>query len=122
MRQECCISFYPVVRAGGEVHLLHRLLQVATAGSRFEDILNVLGLAGRQGVFSGHDAFAGLVFEFEAGALGNLAAGLCGRFVFREVGSSVGFGNLAGGKLGEDGEDELGLAHVVVQVLGFKPF
>ena len=54
----------PVVRAGGEIHLLHRLLQVATAGSRFEDILNVLGLAGRQVVFACHNVFAGPSFEF----------------------------------------------------------
>ena len=38
------------------------------------------------------------------------------------AGGGSGFGNLAGGKLGERGEDEFGFAHVVAQVLGFKPF
>ena len=31
-------------------------------------------------------------------------------------------GSLAGGKFGEGGEDEFGLAHVVAQVLGFESF
>jgi len=34
----------------------------------------------RQVVFAGHDSFAGPGFEFQAGAFGNLAAGLRGGF------------------------------------------
>lgn len=84
--------------------------------------LEGLGISRRQVVFAVHNAFAGLAFEFEAGAFGNPAAGLGGGFVFRESGGDGGFGNLAGGKFGERGEDEFGFAHVVAQVLGFKPF
>ena len=108
--------------ASREVHFLHRMLEIADGGSLAGGILNVLRLAGRQVVFAGHDAFAGFGFEFQPGTFGNLAAGLGGGFVFREAGGGIGFGNLPGGKFGKRGEDELGFAHVVAQVLGFKPF
>ena len=110
------------MRTGGEIHFLHRLLQVATAGSLLEDIPDVLRLTGRQVVLASHDAFAGLGFEFEAGTFGNFATGLGGGFIFRHARGVVGFGNLSGGKFGERGEDEFRFAHVVAQVLGFKPF
>jgi len=83
--------------------------------------LRLSGLAGRQVVFAGYDGFVGLGFELQACASGDLAARLGGGFVFRESGGGCGLGNLTGGKFGQRGEDELGFAHVVAQVLGFKP-
>ncbi len=77
------------------------------------------GAARWQVVFAGHDFFAGLGFEFQADASGNLAAGLRGGLVFGHAGGDDGLGNLAGGKFGQGGEDEFGLAPVVAEVLGF---
>lgn len=68
------------MRASGEVHLLHRLLQIAAAGSIFKDTLDVLGFAGGQVVLASHDAFAGFGFEFQPGTFGNVAADLGGGF------------------------------------------
>ena len=68
------------------------------------------GTARWQVVFAGHDFFPGLGFQLQPGALGNLSAGLRGGLVFIHAGGGGGLGNLAGGKFGEGGEDEFGLA------------
>ncbi len=78
--------------------------------------------ASRQVVFACDHGLAGLVLEFETSAFGDTTTGPGGGFVFRESGGSSSFGNLAGGKLGKGGEDELGFADVVTQVLGLKSF
>ena len=57
------------------------------------------GAAERQVVFTGHDAFAGLGFEFQAGAFGNFPASLRGGLVLGHAGGGGGLGNLAGGEL-----------------------
>ena len=56
------------------------------------------------------DALAGPDFEFQAGASGNFPAGLGGGFIFGQAGGIHSLGNLAGGKFGQGGEDEFGLA------------
>lgn len=63
-----------------------------------------------QVVLTSYHLSPGLGFQLQPGALGNLSAGLRGGLVFIHAGGGGGLGNLAGGKFGEGGEDEFGLA------------
>ena len=48
-------------------------------------------IAWRQVVFTGHDIFAGLCFEFQTGAFRNFPAGLRGDLVLRHTSGGSGF-------------------------------
>ena len=78
------------------------------------------GAGRRPIVFAVHDASSGLGCELQAGAPDDLSARLCRGLVFRHGGGVHGLGDLAGGKLGEGGEDEFGLAQVVAEIPGLE--
>jgi len=78
------------------------------------------GAGRRQLVFAVHDAPSGLGCELQAGAPGDLSARLCRSLIFRHAGGVHGLGDLAGGKLGADGKEELGLAQVVAEIPGLE--
>ena len=70
----------------------------------------------RQIVLAGNHLSTRLAFKFEPGALGDLAAGLCGPFVGGQAHRRHGLRDLTRGKLGQGREDELRLSDLLVGV------
>jgi len=54
--------------------------------------------------------------------MGNPTAGLCGPFVGGQSHRRLSLRDLTRGKLGQGREDELGLAHVIAEILAFQSF
>ena len=70
----------------------------------------------RQIVLAGNHLSTRLAFEFEPGALGDLAANLCGPFVGGQAHRRRRLRDLTRGKLGQGREDELLLSDLLAGV------
>jgi len=89
------------------------------SGSRLETLFR---FGRRQVVLAGNHLSTGLAFQFDSGAMGNPAAGLCGPFIGGQPQRRRRLRNLTRGKLGQGREDKFGLAHVIAKILAFQSF
>lgn len=76
----------------------------------------------RQVVLSRNNLPPGPALQFEARTLGNPASGAGGLLVCRQSNSLGRFRDLPRGQFCQSRKDEFGLAHVIAQILRFKPF
>src|SRR5216684_1199863 len=78
------------------------------------------GLRRRQKVFGSNDRLPGLALQIEARFLGDSASRSGCGFILRHAGRFHALCKLAGGKLGQRGEDQFRFAHMVTQVLALE--